>query len=301
MKKLFYLIVLTLILSLVLTGCSLLSNVGQVPTSEQTKVKPTGNLSGAEEVAWNLSGAVMPIPPYSYYDIPGSDTASKLIINQPNGNVEVTVTGVMKGLDPNTPYTVILSKGYTPYVDTGWNVTGDWVLSVNISGIEYPEITYFLQIGNSIPGSTSLTGSLLYASSLWIIYEGEVIGNTIDFRAYYDPNPARTVNLWGIIAADGTMSGDWADDPPYTRSGTWVSTDGNANKTHTGDTGHPGDFNNYPRFTFLTDEYGAGSWHFNLRDEDFNVADTYHLSVWINQTNPNATILISDSFTVVVD
>mgnify|MGYP001034950736 CR=1 FL=1 len=38
MKKLSYLIVLTLILGLVLTGCSLLSNVGQVPTSEQSGI-----------------------------------------------------------------------------------------------------------------------------------------------------------------------------------------------------------------------------------------------------------------------
>ena len=37
MKKLYYLIVLTLILGLVLTGC-LLSNVGQVPTSEQSGI-----------------------------------------------------------------------------------------------------------------------------------------------------------------------------------------------------------------------------------------------------------------------
>ena len=36
MKKLIYLIVLALILGLVLTGCSLLSNVGQVPTSQQS-------------------------------------------------------------------------------------------------------------------------------------------------------------------------------------------------------------------------------------------------------------------------
>ncbi len=97
------------------------------------------------------------------------------------------------------------------------------------------------------------------------------------------------------------MSGSWADDPIYTRSGTWTSTSGLAVKTHTGNTGWPGDFNDYPRFTFLTDEYGAGSWHFNLRDEDFSGPGSYDLSVWINQINPNATILISDSFTVVVD
>jgi hypothetical protein len=38
MKKSYYLIVLALILGLVLTGCSLLSNVGQVPTTEQSGI-----------------------------------------------------------------------------------------------------------------------------------------------------------------------------------------------------------------------------------------------------------------------
>ena len=38
MKKLSYLIVLTLILGLVLTGCSLLSNLGQVPATEQSGI-----------------------------------------------------------------------------------------------------------------------------------------------------------------------------------------------------------------------------------------------------------------------
>ena len=57
MKKLYYLIVLTLILGLVLTGC-LLSNVGQVPTSEQsgitylTKGVPFFDLVGL----WHFSG-----------------------------------------------------------------------------------------------------------------------------------------------------------------------------------------------------------------------------------------------------
>ena len=38
MKKLIYLIVLTLILGLVFTGCSLLSNIGQVPATEQSGI-----------------------------------------------------------------------------------------------------------------------------------------------------------------------------------------------------------------------------------------------------------------------
>ena len=302
MKKFIYLIVLALILGLVLTGCSLLSNVGQVPATEQTKVKPDGNLAGAEEVPWNLSADVMPVPPYGSRDIPGSDSASKLIVNQPNGNVEVAVTGAMKGLNPNTTYTVFLSKGYTPYVFTGWNVTGDdWVLSVTIGANVYPEDTIFLQIGGSIPGSTSLTGSLLYGSSLWTITEGFVIGNIIDFSIIHEPLGERTAHFWGTIAADGTMSGDWADDPPKTRSGSWTSTSGLALKTHTGNTGWPGLFNKItiPTFTFTTDADGSGSWHKNLRDSDFYGPDTYNLSVWINEAG--GTMLISDTFQVTVD
>ena len=53
MKKLYYLIVLTLILGLVLTGCSLLSNVGQVPTTDQSGVAYlTKSLSLADLVGW---------------------------------------------------------------------------------------------------------------------------------------------------------------------------------------------------------------------------------------------------------
>lgn len=147
-------------------------------------VKPDENLAAAEKVVWHLSADVMPSPPYGYYDIPGSDTASKLIVNQPNGNTEVTITGVMNGLNHYTVYTVYLSKPWEPG-DTWWN---------------------------------------------------------------------------GLFT----------------------------------DTVQP--------FTFTTDAYGAGSWHINLVDSDFqNEPGTYALSVWINVYAVDATLLISDNFQVVVD
>lgn len=143
--------------------------------------KPAGNLAGAQKVDWNLSAAVMPVPPYGSRDIPGSDTASKLIVNQPNGAIEVTITGAMNGLNPNTTYTVYLSNGYTPYVDTGW----------------------------------------------------------------------------------------------------------------------PGLLPGVSEFTFTTDSEGEGSWHVNLRDADFpGGPETYTLSVWINETSSNKTMLISGNFKV---
>jgi len=140
--------------------------------------KPAGNLAGAIKVPWNLSADVMPVPPYGSRDIPGSDTASKLVVNQPNGATEVTITGAMNGLNPNTTYTVYLSKGYVPM--TGW------------------------------PG--------LFTSTV-------------------------------------------------------------------------------PAFTFVTDAYGAGSWHVNLRDANFPGSGTHTLSVWINEAG--YTMLISGNFEVI--
>jgi hypothetical protein len=84
-------------------------------------VKPAAKGAGAKLVKWNLSGAVMPVPPYGSIDIPGSDTASKLMVTRPKGNNRAAITGVMNGLKPNTTYMVALSNGYTPFpVDSGW-------------------------------------------------------------------------------------------------------------------------------------------------------------------------------------
>jgi len=297
MKKLIYLIVLALILGLVLTGCSLLTNVGQVPATEQTKVKPTDNLAGAVKVLWNLSGAVMPIPPYSYGDIPGSDTASKLIVNQPNGNTEVTITGVMNGLNPNTTYTVYLTKGYTPYVDTGWNIGNVSEIAISLSGVDYLHITNLTQSGTAITG-----GTIVYPGYAKQITSGSVIGDHVEILAAYTSGGSGTLHLTGTIANDGSITGTWTDTwpdehGPVLRTDDWRNTIGVAEKTHTGSTGWPGLFTDTVQpFTFTTDAYGAGSWHINLRDSDFPRTGTYILSVWIN--GGGGTILISDNFQV---
>jgi hypothetical protein len=257
--------------------------------------KPAGNLAGAVKIPWNLSAAVMPVPPYGSLDIPGSDTASKLIVNQPNGNTEVTITGAMNGLHPNTTYTVYLSNGYTPYVDTGWNVAGAWNIAINYLGTDYAHITNLAQVGTSITG-----GTLVYTGYTKQIDSGSVIGNAISIVAHYTEGGSGILTLTGTIAPDGSMSGNWLDTwGGLNRTGTWASTSGLAVKTHTGDTGWPGLFTNtVPAFTFTTDTNGAGSWHVNLKGADLpGVAGTpYPLSVWINEAG--ATMLISDTFTV---
>ncbi|MEK7503718.1 MAG: hypothetical protein AAB577_01910 [Patescibacteria group bacterium] len=258
--------------------------------------KPAGNLATAQKVPWNLSSAVMPVPPYGSRDISGSDTASKLIVNQPNGNTEVTITGAMSGLNPNTVYTVNISKGYAGYpVFTGWNVAGTWVINVNYASIDYPETLILTQVGTGITG-TSLNTIPPAGGSAFTITSGSVIGTTVEIFADHVPS-SLVVRLSGTIDPDGLMSGTWADLAPGTRTGTWASTSGAAVKTYQY---WPGLFNTQQTFTFTTDAYGAGSWHVNLKDADLPAGDPagtiYQLSVWINEAG--GTMLISDTFTV---
>ncbi len=250
--------------------------------------KPAGNLASAQKVAWNLSADVMPVPPYGSLDIPGSDTVSKLIVNQPNGNTVVTITGAMNGLKPNTTYRVFLANGYEPYVFTGWNVEGTWEINVHFSGTDYPETLILTQDETAITGVSLDT---IPPGSFFTVYDGSVIGNEVNI---YANKGSLVVHMQGTIAADGSMSGGWADVTPGTRTGTWASTSGNA-VDHTGDTGYPGLFTDTVQpFTFTTDDLGAGSWHVNLKDADLPAGTEFSLSVWIN----NGTILISDTFTI---
>lgn len=250
-------------------------------------VKPTG--TGAVNVPWNLSGDVMPSPPWGLSDIPGSDTASKLIVNQPNGNVEVAVTGVMNGLNPNTTYTVYPSNAWSTH--TEWDVTGSYVIDLEYAGVTYPENMVLTQSGTSITGDALW---LVSGGSLWDITSGLVTGNTFTFDIAMG---SRTAYLSGTINPDGTMQGTWGDYPPYNRTGTWATTNGAANGQEVGD-GWPGLFVGQSTFTFMTDELGHGSWHFNLKNADFPGSGIYELSVWINR---GGTILVSDNFEVYVD
>ena len=292
MKKLSYLIVLALILGLVLSGC-LLSNVGQVPTTSQTKVKPEG--LGAQTYAWYLSGAVMPVPPYGLKDEPGSDTASKLIVNQPNGAVEVTITGVMNGLTPNTTYTVYLANGYTPYVFTGWNVVGTWVLRLILGANWDHDIIINIQSNGTFSGTGGWPAGGPYIITETVTGTIDVMSGAVKIHSLY--NTGYTYDAIGTIAPDGTMSGTWGNvGQGYGHP--WHSTSGNAIKTHTGDDYYTGLFTKTVQpFPFTTEVDGSGSWHVNLRNSDFPGLGIYSLSVWIN----NGTILISDTFQVEVE
>lgn len=262
-------------------------------------VKPTDNLAAAKHVEWNLSGDVMPVPPYGSADIEGSDELSKLIVNQPNGRTETAMSGIMKGLNPDTQYTVYLSRGYTPYVENGWNVTGTYTVNLTIGETPYTEYLVLTQSGNEIGGSLAL--DLAQTQSVWNIDSGTVNGNEVEIFAHFGTNTNMKLVMNGTIAEDGSMSGTWHDIDWNTRSGNWSTTAGHATMTHTGSTGWPGLFTStIPTFTFMTDAMGEATWHLNLRDENFpSGPGSYDMSVWIN--GGGKTILVSDVFTVVVD
>lgn len=261
-------------------------------------VKPTGNLAGAEEVPWNLSGTVMPSPPWGLVDIPGSDTASKLIVNQPNGNTEVAITGVMNGLLPNHEYKVYPSQAWSTC--DKWYIVGDWSLRFVIGGDYDHEMTVTFQ--NMYTGDFSGTG--YYSPNngyTWDIQGGsKVVGNKITLKLTYTGiNEGYTVDAVGTINSDGyIVNGTWSSSIGQT--GTWSSFYGQATKVTVG-CGYPGLFWGQSTFTFWTDEFGNGSWHMNLRDSDFPSTGIYTLSFWINDPGVPATILISDNFQVVVD
>jgi hypothetical protein len=220
------------ILGTVLIAVFLFSVLAILPVSAARA--PT-NYAGADKVAWHASAEVMPVPPYGSVDIPGAATASKLIVNEPNGNTQVTLTGVMKGLAPNTQYTVYISNGYTPYDVTGWNVQGSFMVDVEYLGGHYPENMVLTQSGSAITG-TSLGGG---PYPVFTIVTGTVDGNKI----YFDMTlGGLTTRLNGTIAPDGSMSGTWADIVGGSRTGAWATTSGHAVATYTGDLGWPGMF-----------------------------------------------------------
>lgn len=254
--------------------------------------KPEAKDKGAKFYDWNLSGAVMPSPPCGLHDMPGSDTASKLIVNQPNGKTSVTMTGVMKGLLPNTIYTVYPAKAWS--TSEKWNFEGNWELMFVLGGNYDHQMTITSQ--DMYTGAFSGTGFSHTDGSTWDIQgTSKVNGDTITLDLIYTgKNPGYTVHAVGNIGADGSItSGTWTSSG--NQSGSWSSLSGKAEKEKVG-SGFPGYFGSLKYFTFTTDEFGSGSWHINLTNEDLSNPNN-SLSVWIN--GGGATVLISENFDIV--
>jgi hypothetical protein len=271
--------------------------------------KSATNLAGAQKVAWHLSGAVMPVPPYGSLDIPGSDTASKLIVNQPNGNTQMTLTGVMGGLTPDTTYTVYLSNGYTPYKLTGWDITGAWDLSFVATSGAIGTYSHHMDVTQAPDGTLTGTGYYIPAPSYtWVIDSGSYVsGNNVVIKLHFtNGHPTCWASTFtGTIDSNGQLTGTWIDTGnlcgDVSSSGTLATLLGHAAVAHSGDVYWTGQFGNTVPFTFTSNANGEASWHVNLKKADLAgliTGSTHPMSVWINMNG--ATILISDPFSITV-
>ena len=245
--------------------------------------KPSNNQAGAQNIAWQ------------------SDEASKLMVNQPNGAVEAILNGVMKGLRPNTEYTVYISKGYTQavIVSNQWIITGTW----DFDCVGYTHRYTIVQSGSNFEG---IGGSPAAAFTTYEKVSGTIeplTGQVTMTEVSYSDNAPTVPTGYSYTAAltidpidgsmDGHLTGSQAGLP-------FVSTSGAATRSTQGNGGWPGLLlATVQPFTFNTNKQGHANWHLNLRDTDFNEPGTYEMSVWINSAGAN--VLISDTFAVVVD
>jgi len=170
MKKLSYLIVLIVILGLVLTGC-LLSNVGQVPTSEQSGItyltknpSPPGLVGlwhfdgSANDSSGNgHNGTVHGDPTY----VPGV-FGSALSVNGNDyiavGNIGVTADWTVEfwAQLASTTQTIYYPVGLSPKVGTVWG-------SGTYMAFQWQENKWGVYDGtNTVPGSAVLTGTWYY-------------------------------------------------------------------------------------------------------------------------------------------
>ncbi len=256
---------------------------------------PIGKWAGAQEVKWNLSGAVMPVPPYGSQDIPGSDKASKLFVNQhqPYDKIDVGVTGVMNDLLPDTTYTVYISGPYTAYVPA--DLTGSYTVMYAVNGGGPNPSLYDMTLTKSGGSGDYPSPGPSYAYE-WNVSNIVITGNTFSFTCTYTLGAIGTImQMSGTIAANGSLSGIWSDNYGGGRTGTWYTESGTA-KLSSGSTGWPGLLTSAVQpFTFVTDKKGASHWHVKLTGADITLPKTT-FSVWVN--GGGATILISDDVTV---
>jgi hypothetical protein len=93
---------------------------------------------------------------------------------------------------------------------------------VTWSGVDYPETLTLTQSGTGTITGTHIGSPCPLGCAEFTITSGSVVGDTLTFVT---GNPF-AINFSATIAADGSMSGTWADVAPGTRTGTWATTSG---------------------------------------------------------------------------
>ena len=315
MKKfLVVFVVLALLLSLTVPALAAKPDVapGQVKKAEKVKVEKEVRKeeqkekeNGAEKYEFFLSGDVMPSPPYGLSDVEGSDEKSKLIVNQPNGKPIANVTGILKGLMPDTEYTVYIGKGYLPFMPLEVDFMGEYLMDYRLTttdGASYPH-TLVITLQNE-DGTFEGYGEGLNDGVLEEVY-GTIVGNVVTLHSDYvvEYGGATTGYYYDVVITidetDGSMEGTWVSSAAQTG---FVYSDGPVDITsESGDDWFPGLLTpELPAFTVMTDEEGHVSWHVNILCEMVEcIEGEIEFSIWIN--GPGGTLLISETVVLECD
>lgn len=220
-------------------------------------------------------------------------TSSKLIVNQPNGETQVTITGELNGLVPSATYDVYLSNPWYYGLPTDWTLIAYY--STGGAGISHSVVISSESIDYST-GIVSFSGT--YDVGTPNTLTGTITGTELTMN--FVLSAGHVVYINGTIGSGGMMTGSWLvtnEGSAAYSFGTWTT------PSPTAGTSWQGYFTSaIPYFTFTTDSTGAGSWHINLNDSIFSSGTaTYSMSVWINgPPSPAGTIIISPNFSVTV-
>lgn len=263
----------------------ILSLVIAVPVTIVRAVKYSENKAGSVNYYWHLPSTVIPMSPGEALDIPDSDTASQLRVNRPNGRVKLNMTGFMRNLHPDTNYQVLLSKSYSKYENTGWNISGFWLINYQIPGGFVAYDMNLSQTGNNVTGAGGYPQEGPYSIET-TVSSGTTVGDKVNLTINYTKGKSGTMTMVGSISTTGTLSGTWTDT--LGGSGVWSSRVGTAVKTDTGSDYWPGLLEGVESFNFMTNASASGTWSYQFKDkapEDF--------SIWIKEGSK--VVLISDS------
>lgn len=112
-----------------------------------------------------------------------------------------------------------------------WDATGEYVLDMEYLGSNYTHDLILAQDESAqLTGEGgSPAGANIY---LWTVEDGTVSGDSIEFTAHYTATPdavtpQTVLDVVGVIASDGTMSGTWSDNySDENRTGTWTTISG---------------------------------------------------------------------------
>lgn len=167
-----------------------------------------------------------------------------------------------------------------------WDVSGTYVADMEFEGTDY---AHDMTLAQDNDGDLSgFGGNPVGANTYtWVITEGEVEGNTIEFTANYTApadavTPLTVMHVTGTIDTDGSMSGTWSDNyQGGARSGSWETTSGTADALDGSLEAEDFGVVNYDTGLGMLKGYSAG---FGLTDATFEDVQTVVVKLYAGDT-----------------